>query len=180
MAKDRSSGDRSSTARTGIAPTMMGDAERLAVWTLRRIAEGPRPCLASDGDVSWGPGQDLHKVALAVRTALNALRRHGSGRLQLGCSGSLALTRDEQRLLRALSASQSGSDALVDNYLYRITLDRQVRQCLAAAVSALAASLAAAGYWLADAAPAWRLPAPALPVAKLHGQTVRSDEVAWP
>jgi hypothetical protein len=174
MARDRG------IMHSGASPSETWYGERLAIWTLRRIAEGSRSCFAPDSDVSWGPGQDLRKVALALRTALDEMRRHGSERLLLGCSGSLALTRHEQRLLRALAAAQGGDDERVDNYLYKIALDRQVRQRLAAAVIALAAALAAAGHWLADVTPAWPLPAPALPVAKLHGRIVRAGEVAWP
>jgi len=179
-----------SAPHSAASPPERGYGERLAIWTLRRIAEGPGPCLLSGGnasssdasraDVSWGPGQDLRKVAIAVRAALDEIGRHGDARLQLGCSGSLVLTRHERRLLRALAAAQDGDDERVDNCLYKIALDREVRRRLATAVTVLAASLAAAGHWLADATPPWPLPAPALPVAKLHGRTLRAGEVAWP
>jgi hypothetical protein len=175
-------GDRN-TMHSGASPSETSYGERLAIWTLRRIAGGSRSCFAPDvssGDVPWGQGQDFREVAVAVQVAQDEMRRHGSGRLQLGCSGSLALTQHEQRLLRALAAAQGGDDARVDIYLRKIAPDGQVRQPLAAAVTALAAALAAAGHWLADAVPAWPLPAPALPVAKLHGRTVRAGEVAWP
>ncbi|HWA79568.1 MAG TPA: hypothetical protein VG848_04565 [Acetobacteraceae bacterium] len=189
------SATHSTPPQAGGPPAQGGYGERLAIWTLRRIAEGPGPCLLSRGeasssgpphddlrqaDISWGPGQDLRKVAAAVRVALDEMGRQGAGRLRLGCPGSLALTRHERGLLRALAAAQSGDEERVDNCLYKIALDRQVRRHLATAVTMLAAALAAAGHWLADAAPAWPLPAPALPVAKLHGRPLRSGEVAWP
>jgi len=184
-----------STTHSAASPSERGYGERLAIWTLRRIAEGPSPCLRSGGnassidspqgdtpkaDVSWGPGQDLRNVAVAVRTALDEMGRQGGARLQLGCPGSLAFTRHERRLLRALAAAQSGDDERVDNCLYKIVLDREVRRRLATAVTMLAASLAAAGHWLADTTPCWPLPAPALPVAKLHGRILRASEIAWP
>lgn len=122
-------------ANTGF--TALGHGERMAVWTLRWLVDGPQSCgrLAA---TFWGDAS-LADTAPVLRQVMAA---------RLACAGSLSLTRDERRMLRALTAAQAEDEMLLDNSLYKIALDGQLRAGLARAVRSLAAILAAHGHWL--------------------------------
>jgi hypothetical protein len=121
-------------------------AESLAIWTLRSLVNGkPRRCSSAN---DWGQQENLRNVGIAFEKILIEMAQRGMRRIRIGARGSSALSKDEQRLLRALAAAQSGDDELVDNYLYKLALDRDVRRTLASAVTAFGASLAVSGYWL--------------------------------
>lgn len=168
-------------AMTGGELAGRSQAERLAIWTVRRLGRGPQSCAAAPATLGWGRANDLQAVAEAFRALPHPA---GGGGLELGCPGALALTRHEQKLLRALAAAQSGDDAVADNFLASIAPGRQVRATLGRAVQTLAAALGLAGHWLPQPRPAnplagFALPAPALRVARTHGMEP-GRAVAWP
>ncbi len=123
----------------------LGEGERLAIWTLRRMLCGGVAC--SGRERAWGDRAALAQAvaALGRYAGLDCL---GKRALRVGPPGSLAVTRDECQLLRAIAAAQNGDAAAIDAALYRIALDREARLVLAQAAEAIAAALAAAGHWL--------------------------------
>ena len=92
----------------------------------------------------------------------------------------MSMTKDERRLLNALAAAQVEDAELLDNYLYKLALDRTARAHLAETVTHLAACLAVHGYWLQRPAGLIPIPAAALAVARAHGQDMDDVRVAWP
>jgi hypothetical protein len=57
-----------------------------------------------------------------------------------GAVGSVGVTKDERRLLRALAALRVGDDGLVDNYVFRLAIERGARAWLVDALRAFARS----------------------------------------
>lgn len=90
------------------------------------------------------------------------------------------MTKNERRLLNALAAAQAEDAELLDNYLYRLVLDRTARARMAEAVTQLAACLAVHGYRLPRPLGMIPVPAAALAVARRHGQDIDDIRVAWP
>lgn len=155
-----------------------GEGERLAVWTLRRAGGHYRPCHSSNL-VAPAP---LEKELAGVSAMFRALfvQQNGIRAVQLGMSCCLNMTKDERRLLNAVAAMQAGEEALLDNYLYRLALDRTARRPLAEAVTRLAACLAVHGYWLARPCAAPPVTGAALTVARMQGGDMRDVRVTWP
>ena len=154
-------------------PACQWDAcQRVAVHSLRRLARG------RDGALPFSPG--MARAAAAFRAFLDGADQAPGARAPvLGAPGSPAPSKDERRLLRALAAAQHGDYAVLDAYLCKFALDRRLRAGLADAVCALAAALAAGGVVLpARASPP--IPAPALRVAIMRGQTPEELDVDWP
>ncbi len=91
-----------------------------------------------------------------ARLAFQAFRaaaqvRPGARPVRMAPSCAAALTKDECRLLRALAASQAGDAPLMDNYLYKLAMDRLCRACLAEGVCSLAMALKASGFVVPEA-----------------------------
>jgi hypothetical protein len=156
------------------------ESERVALLILRRAAGQERQCLSASPFV---PGL-IEREFSAVEAHFRALfaphcAACGVRPVQLGMACCLNITKDERRLLNAAAVLQAGDDSLLDNYLYRLALDRAARKPLAEAVAQLAAALAVHGYWLPrpNAAP---IPAAALTAARAQGRDVRHVRVTWP
>lgn len=98
--------------------------------------------------------------------------------IQLNPQGSLGLTKDERRLLRATAAAQAGDLAVLDNYLFRLALDRTLRCRLADAVTRFGAILAVRGHWLTNPGSV-AIPAGALMVARARGRDMAEIRVTW-
>ncbi len=141
------------------------EGERLAIWALRRVIAGSRCCRPAPGPAVL----DLGAMAAAFRDVFSPA--------DVGIPESLALTKSERRLLHAIAAAQAEDAAMLDNYLYKLALDRVLRARLAEAVTTLAACLALQGHWLARPA---AIPAAALTVARAHGWDMEALRVDWP
>ena len=164
-------------------PATLSFGEWLAVWTLRWIAFEPSASCPDSDDVARGTHADLLRAEAALRAFVAAARQGSRGvrEPRLARPVDPALTRDERRLLRALAAAQAGDEALLDNFLYKIALDRAARAVLADGVRALATALAAQEHRLPMAGTQRHLvPAPALAVARAHGWALDEITVAWP
>ncbi len=122
--------------------------ERLAVWVLRCIGHEPRPCHAGHRRTPPGFLSELHDVIGQFEAFQMQMHAEGWAGLHLAEWGALHLSRDERRLLRALAACQAGQTGLADNFLFRFAPRSVIRSHLTQAVAALAATLAAGGYWL--------------------------------
>ncbi len=131
-------------AALSLAAVMAGSASaHVAVAALRAVA-GER------GDASLAPlppSRHLVQAERAFRAFHLATRaEHWTRAPRMGACGAAALTKDERRLLRALAAAQAGDAVLLDNYLYKLALDRERRACLTEAVAALAEALLGSGF----------------------------------
>ena len=125
------------------------DGQRLVIWVLRQSGRGQSLCRHSGTIDLRGMGRELAGIAETFGALLK--RRpdtNCAAAVQLGLPGCVALTKDERRLLNVIAAAQAGDDVLVDNYLYRLALERAARGRLAEAAMKLAACLAVHGYWL--------------------------------
>ena len=80
----------------------------------------------------------------------------------------------------AIAAAQAEDAQLLDNYLYKLALNRSIRAPLAEAVKSLAACLAVHGYWLPQPPEAIPVPAAALRLARAQGHDLHDIHVAWP
>ncbi|WP_041249586.1 hypothetical protein [Gluconacetobacter diazotrophicus] len=135
-------------------------SERLAVWTLRRLAGPPHP--AGGQRTGRAPAglfmpcfrRDFDDVTAAFRTALNRLAVLKMQALDLGLPAAQTLSTTESRFLDAISAAQAGEDARVRGMLRRVIPHRHVLAPFAAAVTLLGACLAGAGHWLPRRTPA--------------------------
>ena len=165
------------TERPGLRSVSHGICHWVAAQTLRRLAH-QTTCCAEDGRGALPPCDDTVRAKNALQAFLTAASPdRGSRTPHLSRSGRPALTKDECRLLRAIAAAQANDENLLDNYLYRIALNRKQRARLAEAIRALAKALAARGYVL----PALPMPSiPALRVAVMHGLALDEIDVAWP
>ena len=169
------------TSLTVIAagPIPLSASPGVAVEALRSLARKPRGHEGDRGDVLPPcPARTLAEDAFGIFLAA-VMPIRDSRAPCLAQPHSTILTRDERTLLRALAAAQAGDEMVLDNYLYRIALDRQQRARLAEAVRALAAALELAGVIL-PVTPALKLPAPALRVGVLHGLLLDDIDVSWP
>ena len=129
----------------------LAPAERTAIWALRRVvydAQWRTACAAPAASPSWSLAGDLARMAGTFASVFALRERSGLRRLQVNPPGSLALTKDERRLLNAVAASQADDGGLADNYLFKVVADRDLRRRLADAVMTLAAALAVQGHWL--------------------------------
>ncbi len=122
--------------------------ERFALWALRCVDTEPRPCLTGARRVPAGLIAELHAVIRAFRAFQGQIQAQGGAGLRMAAWGSSHLSRDERRLLRAIAACQAGQTELADHLLFHFEPRSLVRRGLAQAVAALAATLAASGYWL--------------------------------
>lgn len=164
-------------------PGMLSFGEWLAVWTLRWIVHEPSPSSPDSDGAAPGAYADLLRAEASLRSFVAAVRQGSRGVREPRLAGPVdpVLTRDERRLLRALAAAQAGNEPLLDNFLYKIALDRPLRAVLADGVRALAAALAAQDHRLPTIGSQQHLvPAPALAVARKHGWTLDEITVAWP
>lgn len=156
------------------------DGERLALLILRRAAGQERQCLASGTPPVWLIETEFAGIVARFRPLLAPhCAACGVRPVQLGLACCLSMTKDERRLLNAAAAIQAGDEALLDNYLYRLALDRAARKPLAEAVTQLAAALAIHGHWLPRpcAAP---LTGAALTAARAQGLNMGNVRVTWP
>jgi hypothetical protein len=151
----------------GATRPALTEGERLAIWSLRQAVAGSRCCRAGR---TRGIERDLAEMAAVFQDVFKPS--------DLGTPESLTLTKSERRLLHAAAVAQAEDAGLLDNYLYKLALDRDLRARLAGAVTTLAACLALQGHWLTR--PAGCLPAAALTVARLHGWDMEALSVDWP
>jgi hypothetical protein len=152
------------------------EAAGWAISVIRRSLHGARDCKTPVLQNLRAFLADLQAVSDLFRNAQEALLGLQSAGLQVALPGTLAMTRDERRLLQATTAAQAEDDVLVDDYLIKLAPHPRARSLLINAVTALAAALGASGHWLIPLA----LPAPALRVAQLRGLDLRTITVAWP
>lgn len=154
--------------RPGLGSVSHSYCRWMAAQTLRRLAHQTPYCV-EDGLGALPPCDDTVRAGDALRTFLIAASPdRGSRTPCISLPGRPALTKDEWRLLRAIGAVQANNEELLDNYLYRIALNRQQRTCLADAIRALTKALAARGYVLSVPLTP-DIPAPSLCVAGMHG-----------
>lgn len=158
------------------SPLALSPGEWLAIRAWRHPGAVCRDCAQDGGEAV------LARAAEAFRAFLADAQQGGTRRApRLARPDSPSLTKDERRLLHAVTAAQAGDEERMDNYLYSIALDPASRSRLAEAIRALAAALAAAGHRLPGPPEAQQpIPAPALPVARAHGLALRGIAVAWP
>jgi hypothetical protein len=151
-----------------------GAAERFAIESLRRALRGPWPCASRAPDTD----RDMAATEAILRAAFLPQPPCRMRTIRVSLHGSLGMTKDERRLLRATAAAQADNLAVLDNYLFKLALDRSLRCRLADAISRFGAILAVRGHWLAN--PGGRtIPAGALTVARARGQDVSGIKVAW-
>ncbi len=156
------------------------NGESLAIWALRRFAGGARRCYSAGTGDPPIIERELAGIADVFRDFFQQPDTDRIRSMQLGVSGSLVMTKDERRLRNMIAAAQAEDAVLLDNYLYRLALDRTARDRLAEAVASLAACLAVYGYWLPRPLGAALVPAAALLVARAHGHDMCDVRVAWP
>jgi hypothetical protein len=154
--------------------------ERLAVWAFRSIDQDPRLCAGRQRPGLGGFVAELQMAVAQFQAFQLKMHQQGWSGLRVAEWGTLHLSRDERRLLRAVAAVQAGQAELADNLLFRFAPSAVVRPVLAQAVAALAATLAAFGHWLPPPARSWPLPAGALSVARMHGADLGELKIAWP
>jgi len=156
-------------------------AEEIALGALRRAGGAQWRCPLSAAIKPADIERELAGIAADFGKIFNQPAGAGGPRpMQLGVPGCLGLTKDERRMLHAVAATQAGDEALLDNYLYKLALDRPVRRHLAEAVRKLAACLAVYGCWLPRPPSAMPLPGGALAVARVQGRDMQDVRVAWP
>jgi hypothetical protein len=143
---------------------------------IRRSLHGARDCKTPVPQNLRAFLTDLEAVGALLRNAQEAMLGLQSAGLLVAPPGTLAMTRDERRLLRATAAAQAEDDVLVDNCLFKLAPHPRARPPLTNAVTALATTLGASGHWLIPLA----LPAAALRVAQLRGLDLGTISVAWP
>jgi hypothetical protein len=150
------------------------EAERFVIGSLRRALHGSSPCTlrAPDSD------RDMAATEAIIRAAFRPRQPSRMRAIQLNPHGSLDLTKDERRLLRATAAAQAGNLAILDNYLFKLALDRTLRCQLAEAITRLGAILAVRGHWLTSPG-SWAIPAGALMVARARGRNLAEIRVTW-
>jgi hypothetical protein len=150
------------------------EAERFVIESLRRALHGPSPCASQVPDSD----RDMVATEAVIRAAFLPQPPSRMRVLRLNPHGSLGLTKDERRLLRATAAAQADDLAVLDNYLFKLALDRTLRDQLADAITRFGAILAVRGYWLTN--PGGRsIPAGALMVARARGRDMADIRVTW-
>lgn len=154
--------------------TASSEAERFVIGALRRALHGRPLCAlgAAAGD------RDMEAAEAAVRAALRPRPPARLRAVHLNPPGCLGLTKDERRLLRATAAAQAGNLPVLDNYLFKLALDRDLRGPLADAITRFGAILAVRGQWLSGPS-SWTIPAGALMVARARGRDVAGLRVSW-
>ncbi len=164
--------DQAFTSGLDTSLLAFGGSERFVIESLRRALHGPSPC------ARHAPDRDMEAAENVIRAAF--LPQHSSRMraLQLNPHGSFGLTKDERRLLRATAAAQADDLAMLDNYLFRLALDRTLRCQIADAITRFGAVLAVRGYWLTNPA-ARTIPAGALMVARAQGRDLTEIRVNW-
>jgi hypothetical protein len=132
--------------------TIMNDlscGERLAVWTLRRLAGPPRPTgRAQAGLFMPCFRRDFDDVTAAFRAVGDRMAALKVRMPDIGMPGAQALSTTETRFLDAIAAAQAGEDTSVLRLLRRVAPCRPVLAPLASAITLLGACLAGAGHWL--------------------------------
>lgn len=160
----------------------VSDGEQLAIWALRRVRNDEGSRFSATANARWSLERDLVEVIATLRDLIGE-RDKSSSRgcsVQLGLPESMALTKDERRLLDAVAAAQAEDSELLDNYLYKLALDYKARSLLAEAVTRLSACLAVQGYWLPKPLGSLVVSGAALTVARVHGRDIQEVRVAWP
>ncbi len=138
------------TPTSGAELLQLDYAERLAVWSLRQLIgrELPR-CASRSARTARSFGDDLALLGPIFREALYEIKQAGDEHPHVDGCASLAVTRDEHVLLRCLAGMQHGWHQ-AERPLVIIIPERRGREFFEAALQALAAALAACGYWLSD------------------------------
>ncbi len=154
-------------------------AERVALCALRRAVRGD-VCPSDAVICLFGLGRDQARIRARFLAAWGGSAALCLQALPVRDPGGWGITKTERRLLRAVAAAQAENFWLLDNYLYRIALEPRVRHRLAAAMEALAATLAVHGYWLAHPVDMLPVPGAALRVARTHGRDLEMASIAWP
>ncbi len=120
------------------SPVQLSRAREASAW----VAVEALRCLAPDSatfGMAYGSPAGARRARQAFAIFLVAARTTPGARApHMAQPGSLAMTKDERRLLRALAAARAGDEVLLDNYIYRFALDLTVRAWLAASLRALA------------------------------------------
>jgi hypothetical protein len=160
------------------AALLLNDDEDIAIWALRRVAGAEPGCRLSCTPRPAQIEKELAGIADRFRSVF--VEAGGLRPLRLALPGSRELTKDERRLLHAIAAAQAEDLELLDNYLYKLALDRTVRAPLAEAVKSLAACLGVHGSWLPLPSGAMAVPAAALAVARVQGHDLCDIRVTWP
>jgi hypothetical protein len=152
------------------------EAAGWAISVIRRSLHGARDCKTPVTQNLRAFLTDIEAVGALFRNAQEAMLRLQSAGLVVAPSGTIAMTRDERRLLRATAAAQAEDDTLLDHRLFKLAPHPRARPPLIKAVTALATTLGASGHWLIPLA----LPATALRVAQLRGLDLGTISVDWP
>jgi len=161
------------------SPDLAADGpEEVALWALRWIGGVRRRCPSS----GVGPAvieRELAGIADIFGEIFNQPADGGLRPPQVGMPGCLELTKDERRLLHAIAAMQGADEELLDNYLYKLALDRAMRRRLAEVVRKLAACLGVHG-WLPCPPSTMPLPGGAPAGARVQDRDMQDVRVAWP
>ncbi|GBQ83582.1 hypothetical protein AA13595_1209 [Gluconacetobacter johannae DSM 13595] len=171
-------------------------SEKLAVWTVRRLAGRQAPACPhgpADARGLYVPGlrREFDGVARAFRKGVARMADTGIGGLDVGMTGQQAVSRTEGRFLEAIAAAQNEDDAGVRGALRPVFPHRYVQSRFAAAVTLLGACLAVAGHWLPRRreAPPVTAPAPRPHIvgagclgamARWHELDMGMTHVLWP
>ncbi len=125
-------------------------AERLALWSLRLLIgrEPPRCAIRATG-MAWSLCDDLIQLDAAFCQALDELKRAGAQQPHVDCCASLVVTGDENLLLHCLAGMQQDQFG-TERSLEIVIPERCGRALFTKAMQALAAALAACGYWLSN------------------------------
>ena len=152
-----------------------GCAERVALCALRRALRGEIGA-CSAAVCPFGLGRD----DIAVQRHFAGIWGDKGVPTSFSGTGSWGVTRTERQLLRALEAAQIEQDEWLAQCLAHFMLAAPVRQRLALAIEALAATLAVHGYWLRPPDGLLPIPAPALAMARARGRDLAMTDIAWP
>ncbi|APH53264.1 Hypothetical protein GbCGDNIH9_0042 [Granulibacter bethesdensis] len=139
------------------APSLaLGSQERSILTALRLAIRAVGDIGFAMGDPPSTLGSQTQENALYVRGILSgladincALQQTGYRGWQMEPPGSLGITRDERRFLRAVKVAGTGDRRLLDNYLFKLALDRKLRMKLALIIQ----SIAAWGQGMPDGSP---------------------------
>lgn len=153
----------------------MGCAERVALCTLRRALRG-EVGLCTSLVCPFGLGRDSVNVQkLFADIWVEEVVPPALQDISLWKT-----TKIERRLLRALAAAQAENDDLLNRYLLPFVPSWPVRQRLAMAMEALAATLAVHGYWLQQPLDLLPIPGSVLMLLRAQGRDLAMAQVSWP
>lgn len=124
--------------------------ERLALWSLRQlIGREPPRCGGRATGMSWSFDDDGDRIDAAFRRALDELDHQGIPHPRVDLCASLIVTAEEDLLLRCVARMQQEC-LQAGPSLETVIPARRGRDLFLTALNALAAALAACGYWLSD------------------------------